>query len=68
MQNLSEFEDLEESLVDFVVADFHYIDEFHVVLAPVIKFVVITRSAHVARFTNHELAEIVDKRALPPLQ
>ena len=66
--NLSDFKDLEESLVDFVVADFHYIDKLHILLTPVIKFVVITRGAHVARFTNHKLAETVDEGTLPPLQ
>ena len=65
---MPQLEDLEESFIDFVVAVFHYIDEFHVLLAPVIKFVVITRVAHVARFTNHKLAEIVDEGALAPLQ
>ena len=66
--NLPDFEDLEESLVDFVVADNHFIDELHILLAPVIKFVVITRGAHVARFMNHELAETVDECTLPPRQ
>ena len=64
---LPEFEDLEESLVDFIFAVINPIDEVHVLFIPVFKFVVITRINHVTRFTNYELAEIVDKGTLPRL-
>ena len=63
----AEFEDLEESSVDFVFAVINPIDEVHVLFIQVVKFVVITRINHVTRFTNYELAEIVDKGTLPRL-